>query len=144
MSYDDLESVLAIEEVVQPFPWTRTIFQDCLHVGYCCWVMERNATIIAYGVMSVAAGESHILNLCVRPEWQGLGLGTTVLNYLLDIARKHRADTVSLEVRSSNQAAKRMYQAIGFDDVGMRRDYYPTKRGREDAVIMSRRLHPNE
>jgi len=140
MSYEDIESVFAIEEVAQPFPWTRAIFQDCLRVGYCCWVLEQDGAIIAYGVMSVAAGESHILNLCVQPDWQGLGLGTTILNYLLDLARKHRADTALLEVRPSNQGAIRLYQAVGFDDVGMRRNYYPAGRGREDALIMARDL----
>ncbi len=140
MSDEDIEHVLAIEEQANRFPWTRANFQNCLRVGYCCWVMEQDEEIIAYGVMSVAVGESHILNLCVRPESQGLGLGAAILHYLLDLARKHRADNAFLEVRPSNRAAKRLYQTAGFDDVGMRRNYYPAGRGREDAVIMARSL----
>ena len=140
MSEEDLEAVLHIEKSAYPFPWSRAIFQDCLRVGYCCWVMEQGEAITGYGVMSVAAGESHILNLCVQPESQGLGLGAVFLDYLLEIARKHKADTAFLEVRPSNDIARRLYQRAGFDDVGMRRNYYPAKDGREDAVIMARNL----
>ena len=130
----DLGMVLAIERNAYGFPWTRAIFQDCLRVGYCCWVLERASEIAGYGVMSVAAGECHILNLCVDPSAQRAGLGRQILQHLLDIAGKHRADTAFLEVRPSNAAAKRLYQAAGFDEVGMRRNYYPAVNGREDAM----------
>lgn len=142
MSEDDLEEVLVIEGGAYAFPWSRTIFQDCLRVGYSCWVLEQDDALLAYGVMSVAAGESHILNLCVHPESQGLGFGTTMLNYLLDVARKHKADTAFLEVRPTNEIARRLYLAAGFDEVGMRRNYYPAEYGREDALIMARNLKP--
>jgi [ribosomal protein S18]-alanine N-acetyltransferase len=136
----DLGMVLAIERSAYSFPWTRAIFQDCLRVGYCCWVLERASEVVGYGVMSVAAGECHILNLCVDPSAQRAGLGRQILLHLLDIAHKHRADTAFLEVRPSNAAAKRLYLAAGFDEVGMRRNYYPAVNGREDAIIMARNL----
>ena len=136
----DLVTVLSIERAAYGFPWTRAIFQDCLRVGYCCWVLERASEIAGYGVMSVAAGESHILNLCVDPAVQRIGLGRQILLHLLEVARKHRADTAFLEVRPSNAAAKRLYLSAGFDEVGMRRNYYPAVNGREDAIIMARNL----
>jgi [ribosomal protein S18]-alanine N-acetyltransferase len=136
----DLPEVLIVEEAAYPFPWTRAVFQDCLRVGYCCWVLERDFYISGYGVMSVAAGESHILNLCIRPEFQGLGMGRVLLDHLLRVARKHHADMAFLEVRPSNAIAKRLYAGAGFDEVGMRRNYYPAHRGREDAIIMARSL----
>lgn len=140
MTEADLPAVLLIERSAYRFPWSRAIFQDCLRVGYCCWVLERGSAVAGYGVMSVAAGESHLLNLCVEPGLHGIGLGHHMLTNLLEIARKHNADTAFLEVRPSNEAAKRLYMAAGFDEVGMRRNYYPAESGREDAIIMARTL----
>ena len=87
--------------------------------------------------MSVASGECHILNLCIQPQAQGIGLGGRLLEYLLDVARMHSADTAFLEVRPSNDTAKNLYLNSGFNEVGMRRNYYPARDGREDAIIMA-------
>jgi [ribosomal protein S18]-alanine N-acetyltransferase len=141
MTEDDLEEILQIENAVYDFPWSQTIFNDCLRVGYCCWVFLNEAGgIDAYGIMSVAAGECHILNLCVHPQAQGMGVGKRFLNFLLEIAIKHRADAAFLEVRPTNNIARQMYSNSGFNEVGMRRKYYPARGGREDAIIMARAL----
>lgn len=140
MLEDDLPEILSIELSAYAFPWTKNIFRDCLRVGYCCWVLERDGIIAAYGVMSVAAGESHLLNLCVDPELQGNGLGKIMLDWLLDITRQHKVDMVFLEVRPSNELAIKLYSVAGFDEVGLRRNYYPAEYGREDALIMARSL----
>ena len=140
MDEGDMQSVLEIENTVYPYPWSETIFLDCLQVGYCCWVMERESELVAYGVMAVGAGESHILNLCVRPQFQGLGYGRAMLEHLLELAAVHNADTAFLEVRPTNFSAIRLYMNAGFNEVGVRRNYYPAKCGREDALIMARAL----
>jgi ribosomal-protein-alanine N-acetyltransferase len=140
MLEDDLGRVLQIECSAYEFPWSRRIFQDCLRVGYCCWVLEQGASVAGYGIMAVASGESHVLNLCIAPEWQSSGRGRILLDFLMDVARKHKADTAFLEVRPSNRAAIQLYQGAGFDEVGMRRNYYPARGGREDAIIMARTL----
>lgn len=140
MVQEDLSQILQVEQSAYQFPWTEAIFRDCLRVGYCCWILESDDNIVAHGVMSVAAGESHILNLCVQPESQNIGLGREMLNHLLEISRHHRAETVFLEVRPSNEAAKRLYMGAGFDEVGIRSNYYPAEKGREDALIMARNL----
>jgi ribosomal-protein-alanine N-acetyltransferase len=140
MEERDLTDILAIESLAYEFPWNRVIFRDCLRVGYCCWVMERDDLIDGYSIMSVAVGESHILNLCVHPESQGHGHGAVMLDFMLDIARKHKADSIFLEVRPSNETAKNLYRQAGFDEVGLRRNYYPARWGREDAIIMARSL----
>ncbi len=140
MVEEDLQDIMRVEEAAYPFPWKEMIFRDCLRVGYCCWVMEADDDIVAYGVMSVAVGESHILNLCVHPESQNTGIGREMLDHLLDIARQHRADTAFLEVRPSNEIAKKLYNGAGFDEVGIRNHYYPAENGREDALIMARSL----
>ncbi|HEB99735.1 MAG TPA: ribosomal-protein-alanine N-acetyltransferase [Thiotrichales bacterium] len=140
MREGDIAEVMDIERRAYPFPWTEGILRDCLRVSYSCWVYERAGAIEAYAIMSVAAGEAHILNLCVRPELQGQGLGKRTLQHLMAVARRHGADSMFLEVRPSNTVALRLYQGMGFDEIGRRRDYYPAEEGREDALILARTL----
>ncbi len=140
MVEDDLPLVIGIEQEAYPFPWTEQIFRDCLRVGYSCWVADRDGHVDGYGVMSVSAGECHILNLCVRPELQRRGVGSRMLAHLLQLARKHGAGTALLEVRPSNHPAVALYQQAGFGEVGMRRQYYPAAHGREDALILAKDL----
>lgn len=141
MQQEDLPQVMAIEEAVYPFPWTPGIFHDCLRVGYCCWVLLLDEQVIGYGVMSVVIDESHILNLCIHPKWHRNGLGNKMIRRLLKIARQHGAETAFLEVRASNQAALKLYQGLGFIEVGQRKEYYPCpNQAREDAIVMSLEL----
>ena len=140
MRTQDLEAVSRIELTAYPHPWTFGIFRDCLAAGYECWVLERSGELIGYGVLSVAGGEAHILNVCVAPIEQGRGLGRRILARLLDLARWHRAERVFLEVRPSNAAAVALYDSIGFNEIGRRPNYYPGKRGREDALVMAMEL----
>jgi ribosomal-protein-alanine N-acetyltransferase len=133
----DLDAVMEIEQRAYDFPWTRGIFRDCLRVGYCCWCYERDDQIDGYGVMSVAAGESHILNLTVRPESQRQGIGRKLLTHFLQLARRHNADIVMLEVRPSNRKAIKLYEKLGFNEIGVRSNYYPAGEGREDALLLA-------
>ena len=140
MSEMDLEQVMVIEESVYEFPWSIGIFQDCLSVGYCCWILEQEDSVSGYGIMSVLAGEAHILNLCIKSDLQNNGLGKEMIDYLIDLARVHHADVMFLEVRPSNGQALKIYEKSGFDEVGSRKDYYPAKFGREDALILAKQL----
>ncbi len=140
MLASDLDAVMAIECCAYPHPWTRGIMMDCLRVGYSCWLYESDQELYAYSVMSVAAGEAHILNLSVRPESQGQGLGRKMLKHLISIALRHNADTMLLEVRPSNAPALGLYSSMGFNEVGVRKDYYPAENGREDALILAKPL----
>ena len=102
-----------------------------------CQVMTRGSEIIGYGVMSHGAGEAHVLNICIRPELQGQGLGRTLMESLIDAARRMGAEMLLLEVRPSNKSAVQLYHSTGFNEVGVRKDYYPdAKHGREDALVM--------
>jgi ribosomal-protein-alanine N-acetyltransferase len=141
MQVEDLPQVMAIEETVYPYPWTLGIFQDCLRVGYCCWVLNLDQQVVGYGVMSIVVDESHILNICVDPKWQGKGLGIKLLRRLLKLARQHGAETTFLEVRIGNKAAIGLYEKLGFIEIGQRRGYYPDRnQTREDAKVMSLEL----
>lgn len=137
MRASDLEAISRIELSAYPYPWTFGIFRDCLAAGYECWVLERSAELIGYGVLSVAGGEAHLLNLCVAPAEQGRGHGRRILARLLDLARWHHADRVFLEVRPSNKAAVVLYESAGFNEIGKRPNYYPGKKMREDAIVMA-------
>ncbi len=140
MQEPDVAAVHAIEMEVHAFPWTRGIFQDCLRVGYCCWVNEQAGKVASYGIMSIAVGESHILNIGVARDQQRRGLGSRMLRHMLDLASQHGAETTFLEVRPSNTPALALYREFGFIEVGLRPGYYPGRKGREDAVILARQL----
>ncbi len=138
LTRDDLDRVSVIEAQAYSRGWTRGIFEDCLRVGYCCWGVETAGILAGYGIISIAAGESHLLNLAVDPPWQRRGLGTLLLEHLLEAARQWRAERILLEVRPSNTAARELYARMGFDEFGCRRGYYPDPDtgGREDALVL--------
>ncbi|RDJ00246.1 ribosomal-protein-alanine N-acetyltransferase [Dyella solisilvae] len=140
MHREDVPDVAAMEAVSYEFPWTPGIFSDCLKAGHPCWVMWVDGVIAGYGVLSVAAGEAHVLNICVGPDHRGLGLGRFLMRRLLDIARWNGATRVFLEVRPSNPVAQTLYLSMGFEEIGRRPKYYPAKDGREDAIVMAKDL----
>ena len=142
MREQDLDAVIAIEHSAYPFPWTQGIFRDCLRAGYPAWVLQDDDGIFGYGVLSVAADEAHLLNVCVEPALQGRGHGRRLLRALLGIARGEGAQRVFLEVRPSNPQAVALYQDEGFNEIGRRPRYYPTHQGREDAIVMALELLP--
>lgn len=138
MQLTDLSTVIATEVIAYPFPWTQKIFSDCLQVGYDAWVVENNEQLIGYGLMSVAIGEAHILNLCIHPQWQQRGYGKQLLYFLLEQAKEKQVDTVFLEVRVSNHIAISLYHKMGFNQIGVRRSYYPNgPHQREHALIFA-------
>jgi [ribosomal protein S18]-alanine N-acetyltransferase len=141
MLHTDLREVLRIERRSYEYTWTEGIFRDCIRAGYHCRVLETpHGFIQSYGVLSTAAGEAHLLNLCVRPELQGRGLSRRMLDHLLELARTSQVQTVFLEVRPSNVRAIQLYDSAGFHEIGYRPGYYPAVRGREDALVMAREL----
>jgi len=136
----DITEVVAIERASYQFPWSEGIFRDCLRVGYLCRVVTLSRALTAYGVMSFGAGEAHILNLCVSEPYRCRGVGRRLLGALVERAAAAGMAEAFLEVRPSNTAAIRLYQALGFEQVGMRRGYYQAPGGREDAAVLRRVL----
>jgi len=138
----DVPVIVVIERDAYQFPWSEGIFRDCLRVGYVCRVIDVGGDMGGYGIMSVGAGEAHILNVCVREEYRCRGFGRKLLLYLLDRARASGMYEAFLEVRPSNTAAARLYHSMGFEQVGVRRGYYQAAAGREDAAVLRRVLLP--
>ena len=142
MKQADVEAVSAIEKRAYPFPWSPGIFRDCLRAGHHCWLLESPQVLLGYGVLSAAAGEAHLLNLCIAPEHQGHGHGRRLLARMIDLARWNPAAQVFLEVRPSNPRAIALYREYGFNEIGLRPNYYPSSKGREDAIVMAMELVP--
>ena len=132
----DLPSVLAIEKASYPFPWEEDIFRDCFKANYNCWVCEEQDTVLGYSILAMAVGEAHVLNICVAPAEQGQGIGRKMLENLIEYARG-RAETMFLEVRPTNTTAIALYQDMGFNEIGVRKGYYQSEHGREDAIMLA-------
>jgi ribosomal-protein-alanine N-acetyltransferase len=140
MRQADLDAVVTIEQHAYDFPWERGIFSDCLMAGYQSVVLDTGGQLIGYAIMSVAAAEAHILNLCVDPSRLRQGFGGQLLDYLLEHLSSIRAERLFLEVRPSNAAAISLYENAGFARLSIRKDYYKAAEGREDALVFVREL----
>lgn len=141
MQLDDVPAIIDIENAVYSHPWSASIFNDCMTVGYNCWVYLEQNTLLAYGLVSVAANEAHILNLCVLPSAQSRGLGRLMLGKLMQLAAERQGNSIFLEVRESNVVAQALYDKEGFNRIGLRKGYYPGEEGREDALVYAKELN---
>lgn len=144
MRQTDVPRIAAIEREAYEFPWSPGIFRDCLLAGYTSLVTEYRGEVVAYAIMSVAAGEAHLLNLCVAANYRREGHGCRLLGMVMERAGNAGAERVHLEVRPSNDAAIALYVRSGFERVGMRKRYYRASSGNEDAVLLARWLDPRQ
>lgn len=138
MQIQDVDDVMVIEQDVYPHPWTRGNFIDSLNSGYQAWVL-RNASgvLIGYFLAMLAVDEAHLLNLSLRGDLHGKGIGRILLNKVCALAHEHGMKSVLLEVRPSNTRALAVYRHYGFIQVGLRKEYYPAAGNmREAAVVM--------
>ena len=119
----DLEAVFEVEARAYGYPWTLTIFRDCLRMGYECWVQLATDRIVGHFVLAMGPGEAHVLNLAVHPDWHDRGLGRALLQRALERGERLGAESVFLEVRPSNRPAVHLYRSEGFRRIGRRRDY---------------------
>ncbi len=141
MRQADLTTVATIEQAAYDFPWSSGIFRDCLLAGYSSVVLEYAGKVIGYGIVSVAAGEAHLLNLALSESVRRMGNGRRLLEYLMEVARRAGAEGMYLEVRPSNLRALALYERNGFEVLGRRRGYYRARGGTEDAVVLVHRFH---
>jgi ribosomal-protein-alanine N-acetyltransferase len=140
MQPSDLKPVAEVERAAYDYPWSLGIFRDCLLAGYYSLVLVVADCVTGYGIMSMAAAEAHLLNLCIHPRAQHMGYGRRLLAALLAKARDSDIEKVFLEVRPSNRVALNLYRSTGFEQIGIRPAYYQAERGREDAVILAATL----
>lgn len=136
MQMEDVDVVMSIEPHIYSHPWTRGNFTDSLQSGYSAWVMMHGQKIIGYALMMMVLDEAHLLNLSIAKSYQKQGLGRLLLEHMITTSKNHRAANMFLEVRASNVSAIALYENIGFNEMSVRRGYYPAANGREDAVLM--------
>ena len=142
MTHDDLAQVSDIERLSYEFPWSHDVFRDCLLAGYSCVVLEHGTVVVGYGILSIAAGEAHILNLCLSPAFRGLGYGERILDDIVKRAHYAEVATIFLEVRPTNTSALSLYRKKGFQKIAKRPAYYQATGGREDADVLALKLSP--
>ncbi len=138
MNIRDVEEVVRIENDAYPFPWTRGNFLDSLANRYQAWVLrEADERLAGYFLLMSAVDDVHLLNITVRPDLHGQGIGRYLLNKVCELAESAGIYRVLLEVRPSNQHALALYRHAGFQMIGIRKKYYPAAgSSREDAIVM--------
>lgn len=136
MQLADLPAIMQIEPHIYSHPWTAGNFKDSLHAGHSGWVLLVENKIVGYAMLMLVLDEAHLLNISIAQPQQGKGLGRALLAHMIDVARQHGGATMFLEVRPSNVSAIGLYESMGFNEMGIRRNYYPAAHGREDAILM--------
>lgn len=135
MVAEDVLHVSAIEQQVTPHPWRESQFLESVSKHYCL-VLTLETKVIGYTIYTIVAGEAEILNIAIHPDYQGKGYGRQLLDHLMAIVYE-QAERLYLEVRASNASAIHLYQEVGFVEICLRRNYYPTPSGPEDAIVMA-------
>jgi ribosomal-protein-alanine N-acetyltransferase len=135
----DAVQIAEVERVVAAHPWSLSqVLNSCRSENHRVWVLESDTGAVAgFAVCQLVAGEASVLNIGVLPKYQGRGRGTALLRYVLRAVREMKARRCLLEVRCGNDRAIALYRKMGFTEDGVRRKYYPTDSGREDALLMS-------
>lgn len=136
MQMSDLDDIMQIEPHIYSHPWSRGNFADSLHAGHSAWVLQNGMQMIGYALMMLVLDEAHLLNLSIAKAYQKRGFGRLLLEHMITVAKRHGAANMFLEVRPSNISAIALYENIGFNEMAIRRGYYPAHNGREDAVLM--------
>ena len=136
LSASDIVDILEIEERAYEFPWSENIFRDCIKSDYLCYAISMHQNFSGYLIVSTILDEAHLLNICLSKEWQAQGLGSSVLFWLFDELKRKKINKIFLEVRPTNLRALALYNKLGFETIGIRKDYYPAQGGREDALAM--------
>lgn len=155
MTVADLDSVLAIESVSHIHPWTKGNFSDSLaagHWAYCVRPQLSDAVkgsyldpevLWAYCILFPAVDELHLLNITVSPKLRRLGIGIKMMNAIEGVAAQQKMPRIILEVRPSNDAALKLYQSLGYEQIGLRKNYYPVDAAsgfREDALVLAKSI----
>ena len=140
LDFNHLDSVLEIERESNPYPWTARNFIDCIEKGYYSMVLEDNERLVGFAIMAISSEESHLLNIGVNKDFRGSGFGEQIMKKMIIAAEVMGSKKIILEVRVSNKIAYRLYEKLGFHEIGERKKYYRLPEGREDAYVMSKTL----
>ncbi len=134
---DDVPQVSEIAEAAMPFPWSEKFFYDCLKSNYYGWVMESDHHLVGFIVILMQEKECQLMDIAVAPRYQRKGVASQLLQHALHYAKTHHATRLLLEVRKSNRSAIEFYKKAGGVEIGVRKNYYPAEKGREDALVFN-------
>ncbi|MBN6889792.1 ribosomal protein S18-alanine N-acetyltransferase [Cytobacillus horneckiae] len=136
MKEQDIDDVLKVEHESFSVPWSREAFYNEItknqFAAYI--VIEENGQVIGYSGTWVVTDEAHVTNVAILPQYRGRKLGEAMMKKLMEIASELGAKTMTLEVRVTNEVARKLYRKLGFQDGGIRKNYYTDNQ--EDALIM--------
>ncbi len=141
MITDHITDVYSIETESYTYPWSEKIFLDCVNNNYLCRVLLVDDQIIGYIISSIVQDECHIMNLCIKKNFRKFGYARYVLNELHAEIKVLGCKMVFLECRPSNEAALRLYNSEGYNEIGIRKNYYPTEKGHEDALMLVKNVN---
>lgn len=138
MTIEDLDGVMSVEFDSFLTPWSRSAFEEELAQNRLAryLVAEENGTVIGYAGTWLVINEAHVTNVAVSGQRRRQGIGRLLMEKLMDLARENGMESMTLEVRVSNEAARMLYQQMGFVEAGLRKNYYSETK--EDALILWR------
>ncbi len=135
---EDLERILEIEERAYPIPWNRAQMESIFYQNIVRQKLLYDGTLIGYTFVSIILDEGHLLHITVDPKYHGMGLGRLLLDSVVTLCEAQQLSTLFLEVRIGNKPARTLYEKYGFNQIGVRKGYYPCLiNGREDAIVMA-------
>jgi ribosomal-protein-alanine N-acetyltransferase len=136
MREEDIDQVLEVEHASFTLPWSREAFYNELHNNkFAVYiVLEHEERIIGYCGVWIVIDEAHVTNVAILPEYRGRKLGDAMMRKLMSVAREMGARSMTLEVRVSNYIAQSLYRKMGFQNGGIRKNYYSDNL--EDALVM--------
>ena len=140
MHIDDLEYIYKLELESYSFPWTKEILRDCILYKYDSYSVFIDDTLVGYIISKISFPETHILNLTVDINYRNNGIGQALIELTINDARIRNSQDIILEVRSRNLVAQTLYSKLGFEKIGIRKGYYDSENGREDAFVLRLKL----
>ena len=136
----DLDNIYDMECQSYTFPWTRNILKDCIINRYDAYLATYNNIVAGYVISKVTPFESHILNLTVNKKYRNNGIGSELLEMVIHKCLILKSEMILLETRLTNRSAIALYEKYGFKKIGLRKNYYKTSLGKEDAIIYKKIL----
>ena len=140
LTQESVPEIFEIEYKAHRHPMSESNIASCFGQLYHNIGIYQNDLLVGFAIVHQVVDEATLMDICITPEVQGLGLGKTLMDEVIKSSKVRDAVVLQLEVRASNNSAIELYKKANFTETGCRTDYYPTDSGREDAVLMELRF----
>lgn len=131
-----IDLLYPIEVACHSHPWSKNLFASCIGGRYLTFMALDRHVPIGFYILDQVLDECTLTDICIAPQYQGQGMGQVLMQHAINVMKEKAIVSCFLEVRASNVAAQKLYLGCGFKQSGIRRAYYPTETGSEDAVLM--------